>query len=430
MLIDFVFLWLFFLTAPFESDFLSIEISGFSIRPYEFFLAFLLLSMIFHKKIKLDGPINILWLYVLAGIPGLVNSISLKNSFLVLIFTFLMVLITTVIRAALSRINQLEKISLIWLLVIANIVNGFGLLQIATWILGIPISPQFHPEIHPLYRVYSVFIEPNFYGNFLAAQASALFVLWLSPSFKRWHKLILVSLAVSLFLLIMNQSRGPWLGFVGAIALYLTFRFLLRLSMPSKLVYAALIGGILIFSVVGVASIISPKQIESLALRLQNTINPLQEGAAQDRWYDIQVASSRISINPIIGNGVGNWWAHVYTHYCSGDLETCIVELGGNVRNPPRNIFVAWLFEKGLLGFVTGLSLIMVQIWVLRKILSRSDEAAKALGWAFFCASFSLFIVFQFTFSELSPFHWTNIGFLLAAYDRANLTPTSKQTSV
>lgn len=418
MFIESIFLWLFFLTAPFEADFLSIEISGFSIRPYEFFLLFLFLLAVFQRKIQLDKPAVILWFYVLAGIPGLINSISLKNSYLVLVFSFLMILVTITLRATLSRINQLKKNSVIWLLVIANIINGFGLFQVFSWVLGFPVSPQFHPEIHPLYRVYSVFIEPNFYGNFLAAQGSALVVLWLSPSFKRWHKFILVSLLVSVFLLVLNQSRGPWLGFAGAIAIYFAFRFLLRLRFPAKFMYAAVIGLILIITVVGITSIVFPKQIESLALRIQNTINPLQEGAAQDRWYDIQIAANKISNNPLIGNGIGNWWAHVYTHYCSGDLETCITQLAGNVRNPPRNIFVAWLFEKGLLGFAAGLGLIIIQIWVLRKILTKGDETTKAVGWAFFCASFVMLIIFQFTFSELSPFHWVNIGFLLAAYDQ------------
>lgn len=421
MSIELLLLLALFITAPLEADGFSLVVSGLNLRPYEFFFIFLFVIALIRNRIHLDIPAIILILYAAVGIPGMINSVSMRDSAFVLVFTLFMVIISLTVRASIASQSRWKENSLLWVLGACNLINAFGLLQVITWALGAPISVQFHPELHPLYRVYSVFTEPNPYGNFLAAQCSILLVLWLTPAFKRWHKWILPSLLTGLFLLILNQSRGPWLGFAGAAAVYLFFHFLLRLRLPVKFVYSAVLGILVVVVVVVGMLAAAPTQLTSLVERLEDTINPLSEGAASARFQDIQMASEAISRNPVIGSGIGTWGAYSVRSFCNWSTEDCIGQFGEAVRNAPRNIIIGWLYEKGIIGLISGISTVILAIWMLVKILKHQDESIKASGWAYFCSWLALFIVFQFTFSEISPFHWINLGFFLAVYDRSRL---------
>jgi O-antigen ligase len=397
------------LTATWEGM-LYITVKGFNFRPYEFFLVSLLLLLLLQRRIQLDGICFLLFLYAFAGVPSLLNSPSVKDTLLILFFGLMMVLVALSVRYSLTTRNKLERAVFAWVFGVANVVNAFGLVQFVSWALGSPISPMWKATW--LFRPYSVFIEPNYYGNFLASQILILVVLWLSPQYRRIHRACLVSIPPALFLLAMNQSRGPWLGFLLAFFIFVTFRYVYHGGFPAKLFVGMLLTAGLVPVLLATAYIFQPGYALSFHRRILYTVDPLSEGAAVDRMTDMRSSYEETAKHPLIGSGVGTWGLVVGFQ-------------GREVRTAPRNIFLAWLFEKGLLGFLAGLLFVSGLAFRVLRGLQTKDTGMQALTWALLSAWLSIFFVFQFTFSEISPFYWVIIGLLLSVTDISLKQPVS-----
>ncbi len=404
--------WLFFLlllTATWEGV-LYLTVGGTNLRPYQPVLVVLVLVVLWSGRIRVDWMAIALLLYLLSGLPGLANSIAPGDTARILFFTALMIAITLTVRTLIRTRSAMNWALQAWVLGVGNIVNMFGLLQLLTWFAGRPISPHFGLQYYPIYRPYSFFIEPNFYGNFLAAQIISLVVLWLSPAHRRIHALCLISLPPALLLLAFNQSRGAWIALALSLAIYIFFRYMRRGAFSPRL--AAWGFSLLCVGVVGLSAIVqvAPDLSEPFVQRLRDTVQPLAEGAARDRVYDIQRSFEATQRRPWIGHGVGTWGYYV-------GLD------GRSAQTPPRNIFVAWLFEKGLIGTVAGLLLVFTILVRHVRALRVAPADLRALIWAPFLGWFAIFFTFQFTVLEISPLYWITLGLFIAATDLA-LSPT------
>jgi O-Antigen ligase len=400
--------WLFFLlllTATWEGM-LYLTVSGINFRPYQPVLGALMLVILWAGRIRVDWMAIALLLYFLAGLPGLSNSISPGDTARTLFFTGLMVVIALTVRTLIRTREALSWALQAWALGVGTIVNVFGMFQLLSWFAGRPISPHFGPEFYPIYRPYSFFIEPNFYGNFLAAQIIILVILWLSPQQRRIHLLCLISLPPALLLLAFNQSRGPWIALGLALTIYVFFRYVRRGAFSTRLAVWGL--GLLCVSVVGLSAVIqvAPDLSEPFVRRLRDTVQPLAEGAARDRVYDIQRSFEATRRRPWIGHGVGTWGYYV-------GLE------GRSAQTPPRNIFVAWMFEKGLLGATAGVVLVFTIFVRHVRALRAANAELWPLIWAPFLGWLAIFFTFQFTVLEISPLYWITLGLFIAASDLA-----------
>lgn len=395
-----------FLTATWEGM-LYVTVLGFNIRPYQLFLILISPMMLFKKRFKFDKITLLLILYAASGIPSLINSRSIEDTVITLFFQGVMVLIALSVRVYLNSKVKLEKAIGVWLVIIANVVNVFGWIQVLSWVVGRPVSPHFHPELYAIYRPYSFFIEPNFYGNFLASQLAMLSVLWISSVYKPLNEKFLLSILFALPLLVLNQSRGPWLGFAFALIVFVFFRYIVRWKISAKfvaigvaLLFISIMAGLFIYAA-------QPDIAMAFLQRVQETVNPLSEGAASDRLYEMKT-SLRLSINhPIIGHGVGTWGI-----YLVGFGE------GRGVRTPPRNIFLSWLFEGGAIRLLAGIGFLLSLLQRVRRALRTPDVQLRTLVWACFVGWLAVFFTFQFTVLEISPFYWIGVGLLLSATDR------------
>ncbi|MGQ9862756.1 MAG: O-antigen ligase family protein [Thiobacillaceae bacterium] len=401
------------LTATFEGM-LYTTIGGMNVRPYQLFLVLGLALALVRRSLALGGIGVLMGLYVLAGVPGLVNSIAPMDSLRMLFFAGLMVLIALTVRAFLSTSREgIEREMWFWVLGVGNIVNCFGLLQVATWAVGVPISPHFAPAYYPLYRPYSVFIEPNFYGNFLASQIAMLAVLGHTPGAWQRRKLIIPSAAVALGLLALNQSRGPWIATAMVLLLFVAARYLRRGMLPVRLSTAVVLTALTALVLLVVAALVSPTLTGAFVQRLRDTVNPLAEGAARDRLYEILLSIETFREHLWVGNGVGTWGYYIGRE-------------GRDVRTPPRNLVAAWFFEKGVVGAVIGFVVHLAIIGRTALALRRAMPELQLLIWTPFVGWLAVLITLQFTVLEISPFYWAVLGMLLAATDLSLSAPRAR----
>lgn len=394
-----------FFTATWEGI-LYVTVGGINLRPYEALLAIIVLILLLKRRYTFDILSWVLLLYVVSGIPSLFNSQALSFSLNTLFFQLIMVFIALSVRNLLNTSTKLEDAIKVWSLVIGNIVNLFGLLEFGTWAIGLPILPQFAPQFYSIARPYSFFIEPNFYGNFLASQIGLLCVLWLTPAFRTLRLWITGSLLLAIILLFLNQSRGPWIGLLFALAIFIFGRYIRRGKMAKHFLWGGIAFLYIIIMIITFFYVASPEAGEALTQRLMHTINPLQEGAAKDRLYDIQLALQVFQRSPFIGNGLGNWGLFVGNE-------------GRGIATPPRNIFVAWLAEKGITGLVIGFAMLWTIISRTKASLKIASHASRMTIWTCFTGWLAVFFTFQFTYLEISPFYWIVTGFLFAAQDLA-----------
>lgn len=398
-------LYLLAASVPLE-DVFYVRVAELNVKPYEIILLALLASLVLRRsKLRLGWIGWGLLLYAMSGIVTLVNSTSIRDSVQVIIFETLMVLVALAVRWTIRSPGQLRRIVLFWIVSTGGLVSIYGLGQFVAYYLGFDV-PYFHPEVYPIFRPYATFIEPNFYGNFAVCMLVTGLCLYASPAFKRQRSILLAVSALQFIMLILNLSRAPWVGLVASLGIYglMYGRHHRRFGRPVTIIGMNLV---LFLGFMLALYAASPTGWATVVKRLNDTVNPVGEGAAQERMRDMQLSLELWRNHPLIGNGVGTWGAVAYGL------------TGRDVRTPPRNIFLAWLYEKGLIGTAIAVATygaIAWKAWQAHRYAA--EEAARALVTALALGMFAVFVTFQFTRIDISPFYWFQAGLLLATLDQ------------
>jgi hypothetical protein len=390
------------LTVPLESV-LYLDMGGFRWRPYEVVLGALLVAMVIRRRPPPVDAITLAsFLYVAAGLLSLNVSLSPKDSLLIILFEFIMALILFAVRWATRDLATVKNLLLFYVLGVGNAIGLVGLAQFVGYYLGFHVM-YFHPEAYAIFRPYATFFEPNPYGNFAVAIVMLSLVLAASPAYAHWRPVFATTAILQLVILALNLSRGPWLGFVAATALYVVLDGLKHRHVGRPVI--RLMGvGVLLLGLLVAISFVSPRGYAALSERIGVTINPWGEGAARVRLADIELSENAWRIHPIFGNGVGTWGRFAY------GLS------GREARVPPRNIFVSWLFEKGIVGTAIAIWLYGAIGWhALRRYFATPDVLRGTLIVAGLVAGAAIFTTFLFTRADISPHYWFMLGLLLAA---------------
>jgi len=391
-------------TVPLE-DVLFLRIGELNIKPYEIVLLGLLISLMLRRtKYRLGWIGWGLLFYALSGILTLINSTSIRDSVQIIMFETLMVLVALTVRWTIRDQVQLCRLVLVWIIGIGGLISLVGLGQFIGYYLGFDV-PYFHPEVYPTFRPYATFIEPNFYGNFAVSMLVTGLCLYISPAFVRHRSLLLGVSILQFIMLILNLSRAPWVGLVVSMGVYGLIYGRQRRHWGRPVVLLSFILALFLGLLLSLY-IASPTGWDTVVKRLNHTINPAGEGTVEERFRDMQLSLELWQRHLLIGNGVGTWGAVAYGL------------TGRDARTPPRNIFLSWLFEKGLIG--TGIAIAMYgaiarKAWYAHR--HRVDERSRTLIMALALGLFAVFVTFQFTRIDVSPFYWFQMGLLLASLD-------------
>ena len=296
-----------------------------------------------------------------------------------------------------------RRLTLFYVLVAGNGVTLYGLGQFVGYYLGLPV-PYFHPEAYAIFRPYSTFIEPNPFGTFLTAQIALALTLLTSPAFRRWRVALVATLALQVTVLALNLSRGSWLA-AGLMVCLLAVIRLRRRSDLWRLGGRLALGAVALAAVGAVVAAFIPSVLHAILKRLGSFTN-LNGGTLHWRTTDFLLALQAWSLKPIVGYGPGTWGAAAYGF------------VGPSSLTSPRNIFTAWLFERGLIGALLAIG--FYKLFVERAIKAywaAPKGAYQTLILAYGMATLAVFIGFFSASAEIVPYYWFQLGVLAALSD-------------
>ena len=296
-----------------------------------------------------------------------------------------------------------RRLTIFYVLVVGNGVTLYGLGQFVGYYLGLPI-PYFHPEVYAIFRPYATFIEPNPFGTFLTAQLALAVTLLISPAFRRWRAPLLATLALQLAVLALNLSRGAWLAAGMMLCVLAVIRFRRRSDLW-RLGARLAIGGVALAAVGGVVAALIPAVLHAILTRLGSFTN-LNGGTLHWRTTDFLLALQAWSLKPIVGYGPGTWGAAAYGF------------VGPSSLTSPRNIFTAWLFERGLVGALLAIGFYKLIVErAIRAYWAAPNGEYQTLILAYGMAMLAVFIGFFSASAEIVPYYWFQLGVLAALSD-------------
>jgi hypothetical protein len=323
-----------------------------------------------------------------------------------------MVFVVLAVRWAVPHLDALLQLMLFYVLCVANLIGFVAVAQSVGYYLGYRVE-YFHREAYPIFRVYGTFSEPNPYGNFIAGIALLSLVLARSPQLGRFRSALYYTTAFQLTLLLANLSRGPWVGFVVG-AVLLAVLDAVKVGRLWRAASGLLLTGILVTTLLAAVYLLAPHAYVAMAERVGvgQALSPTSQATARSRLADFYLSLNAWRAHPLFGSGLGGWGATAY------GLS------GRDARVPPRDIFLSWLYEKGLVGSVIALWMYGAVGWyALRQYLATSDPIRPVLILANLTAVSAVFTTFLFTRADITPHYWLLIGLVLAAAEAPSSVP-------
>jgi hypothetical protein len=455
-------LFLLAMTAPLEET-LYLSLGGFRVKPYEAMLLGLVVALLVRRRMRVDRLSGVLVAYTLFGLVSLGFDFGapLFTSLQIIVFELLMALLFIATRATilldawgeeppwLARIRiemewalasvvsrliahrawgevlakveaadgtsdrfvaRARRLTVFYVLVVGNVIALYGLGQFVGYYVGLPI-PYFHPEVYAIFRPYSTFIEPNPFGTFLTGQIALALTLLLSPEFRRWRVALGATLALQFALLAVNLSRGSWLAAALVIVVIVIIRFYRAPDLDLRRVGAVLAGAcVTLAAAAGLVALLSPTITQVIMVRL-NSFTNLNGGTLHWRTSDFLLALQIWALKPVVGYGPGTWGAAAYGF------------VGKAAVTSPRNIFTAWLFERGLVGALLAIGFYKLFIErAMRAYRFAPQGQRRTLILAYGMATVAVFIGFLSASAEIVPYYWFQLGVLAALTDVVLLT--------
>lgn len=225
------------------------------------------------------------------------------------------------------------------------VVGLMGLHGIYQYIIGVEIPSGWTDmkEAGVRTRVFSILTSPNILGS-LMTLALPICISFISTSLKLKQKLLFSFLTLCMLgTLVFTYSRGAWIGFIGAIFIYVFLK-------DKKMIVPVIIGAILVFICVPsvadrITYMLSPEYIES-SLR----------GGRLVRWLTgIEILQSY----PILGVGLGHFGGAV----AMNNGLSLLVGIDKINTFYMDNYYLKTAVESGLFGLIIFLML-MYQVFI------------------------------------------------------------------
>lgn len=395
-----VYLFVFFVPLiPFKTKISIIPLSAdFLIIAY---MAFIILLMVFNvdkRKMLFDGLKGFsntrlfFWVIIYSAvclfslIPALSKTAAITELLRFWTYIFMFFVIMTFIDTQ-EQIKNIVKISMLSVLFV-------GIMGLVQYIAGDSTFPN--PEsIGPIGRVYSTFVNPNFFGAFINIVIFPALVL-VKRKVKH-YKYIYVIIFLLLLNLIFTYTRGSWLGFAIGLMIFIAFfskKFLIPISIIAPL------------------SLFIPGIWE----RITSIFDP-NSWTIIERYKLWKTGYLMFKEHPILGVGNGNYLTR-YGEYIKKYTE---LDLGRD-QYAVHNTFIKVLAETGILGLIP---FIMVIIYFIKEIFlvfrKSADSLSKDISLAFMCSIVSYLIQNisneMFFIPQVHVFYWI-FGALIIKYSK------------
>lgn len=227
----------------------------------------------------------------------------------------------------------------------------------------------------------------NFVAHLVAFSLPAL----LLTTLRAWRKLGFVigasGTAIALWALILTRSRAAWLGVAIALVVLLVGALLSRpVRRDRRYLLRTIL--LLVFAAGGVTGAVSlPNALkwrsESPYLETARGVVNYREGSGRGRLLQYRNSLSMLADYPLLGAGPGNWQVHYAEHAEASDPSLDRSEAGMTANPWPSSDWVAYLSERGLLGFgilvLAGVGL-AVAAWRRLRTARDSEEGLAAVA--------------------------------------------------
>ena len=308
------------------------------------------------KQAPLDLPIIIfistMLLVLIVNSPDF--SISLEGFRAVIQYILWYFVILQLIRDE----NSARRLSTVFVLIV-GIMAVHGVYQ---YIVGaeMPAGWVDQNEAGVRTRVYSILTSPNIFGSLLTLAMPITVALGLTASSKKRRGVFLLLTVMMLGSLVFTFSRGAWIGFMVAVAVYVLLK-------DVKLIIPVIIGAVLIVALVPsvgdrITYMLSPEYIESSL-----------KGGRLVRWM---TGLRILEFNPVFGLGLGHFGGAVaMNHGLSTIVDTYVTD-----TFYMDNYYLKTAVETGLVGF-SAFVMLMYQVFInsLRTLRIVKDSVTKEL---------------------------------------------------
>lgn len=247
-------------------------------------------------------------------------------------------------------------------------------------------------------RVFASLGQPNWLAGYLAMLIFPALYFYLSAVTRRIHVTYYILLLTFYLAFTFTYSRGPTLGLIGGLAIFLIFA--LKMIQPKAILLV--IGSFLIINLLFGSALTSFRLVSKFAAPARPTIVPttsvtqLEVGGTESGQIRLIVWKGALDIfkhYPILGSGVETF-AQIY--YQFRPVEHNHTSEWDYLYNKAHNEYLNYLATTGFVGFGTYIFLIGSFIyWATKKILNPKSSIINLLM-ASLLASYISYLIYNF----------------------------------
>lgn len=310
--------------------------------------------------------------------------------------------------------KMVKKVIKVWTYA-AFLVSLFGIYGFIGHYLHLPFAEyavvlEFGEEKIP--RIRSTCEEPIFLGLFLMTIIPVLSAILFSKRKEFYFKNMLPMLVTMMVCLVLTFSRSAWISCIPAF-LFIVYQY--RSVISRNLVkFIMAVGGFLLFLIL-LDMMVFRGALYNYAVMRSTGVLTGEEFSSFTRWESIYVAFNLFLVHPVLGVGIGNFNFH-FMDYVPLQHFIFFIAYGG-FFSPPTvgNLFMGFLAEMGILGFIT-------LIWLFIAIFKSSFKALKA-SWdsrwnpllvGGIASIIALIVNYQFISTFTFCYVWILFGFIVA----------------
>ncbi len=296
------------------------------------------------------------------------------------------------------NIERKEKIKRIidWTIIGSIVVCVLGLLQ---WV-GIDFV---YNGLYPSTRVTSTLGQPIFFGNYLVIIIPLIFYKIINNRNKYLKVFFTFVLFLNLACLLLTQTRGSWLGFLGGVFIYLLIYYIFFKKNYKKillfiLVFIALLSGLVIFT-----------GKDSAFVDRIRSFSDMKSGSLAMRLEIWKSSSLAIMERPVIGYGPETQKGILIKHY-SPNWSIYETLNAGNDR--AHNIFLDLMLQGGVFYLIVYLLFLFYIFYISLEMILENKNNDLLLFLFISLASYFIALLVSFEITETNILFWLIIAFI------------------
>lgn len=249
-------------------------------------------------------------------------------------------------------------------------------------------------------RISGTLANPDFFGDYMSLSIFLGIIVFLMETEKEYKLLLLFLMAMNFVTLIFSKTRAAWFGFIIGLAIFFLFLFSKKSGLSLKTKRIILLS-ILTFLVIFLIVVLN---VEKFPLRnnilFQRFFSIFNISSLDSRFFVWQIAFESWKKSPIFG-----WGPELFGFlFDKGYKKEYFPSIGEIYFDYPHNKYLGIIFESGIIGLLSYLSIFISVFYFLFKSLKEFSLDKKKTFIIFSLFSFLAVYLAQniFTFDTIA----------------------------